>query len=49
VLAASIFVVASSLGIDARPAAIAAFAAGFAMRAGAIAFGWTLPGFTKRS
>jgi uncharacterized membrane protein YeiH len=48
VLAASIFVVASSLGIDARPAAVAAFAAGFALRAGAITLGWTLPGFTKQ-
>jgi uncharacterized membrane protein YeiH len=47
VLAATVFVAASSFGLDARPAAIIAFVAGFALRAGAIAFGWTLPGFAK--
>jgi len=47
VLAAGAFVAASSLGLDARLAAIAAVAAGFALRGGAIAFGWTLPGFAR--
>jgi len=47
VLAAVVFVGASSLGLDANVAALAAFAAGFGLRAGAIAFGWTLPGFAR--
>ena len=47
VLAAGAFVAASSLGLDARLAAIVAVAAGFALRGGAIAFGWTLPGFAR--
>jgi len=44
-LSATVYVAARSLGIDAIIAGLAAFAAGFGLRAGAIAFGWTLPGF----
>ncbi|MEJ1970052.1 MAG: trimeric intracellular cation channel family protein [Rhizomicrobium sp.] len=47
VLAAIVFVAASSLGLDANVAGLIGFAAGFGLRAGAIAFGWALPGFTK--
>ncbi|HUO87983.1 MAG TPA: trimeric intracellular cation channel family protein [Rhizomicrobium sp.] len=47
VLAAAVFVGASSLGVEARLAAIVAFTAGFGLRAGAISFGWALPGFEK--
>jgi uncharacterized membrane protein YeiH len=47
VLAAIAFVAATSLGADPRLAAMTAFVAGLALRAGAIAFGWTLPGFAK--
>jgi uncharacterized membrane protein YeiH len=47
VLAATVFVAASGLGLDANVAALAGFAAGFGLRAGAIAFGWTLPGFAR--
>jgi uncharacterized membrane protein YeiH len=47
VLAAVVFVAASTLGLDPRLAAIVAFIAGFGLRAGAISFGWTLPGFAK--
>jgi len=42
-----VFVGASSLGLDANIAAAVGFAAGFALRAGAIALGWTLPGFAR--
>jgi uncharacterized membrane protein YeiH len=47
VLAATVFVAASSLGLDANVAGLIGFAAGFGLRAGAIAFGWTLPGFAR--
>lgn len=47
VLAATVFVGASSLGLEANIAAAIGFAAGFALRAGAIALGWTLPGFAR--
>ncbi|MEI9993506.1 MAG: trimeric intracellular cation channel family protein [Rhizomicrobium sp.] len=47
VLAAAVYVAANAFGMDARIAAVAAFAAGFGLRAGAIARGWTLPGFEK--
>ncbi len=40
VLAAIVFVAASSLGLDANVAGLIGFAAGFGLRAGAIAFGW---------
>ncbi|HEY4941838.1 MAG TPA: trimeric intracellular cation channel family protein [Rhizomicrobium sp.] len=46
VLAAMVFVAASTLGLDPILSGVAAFAAGFGLRAGAIALGWTLPGFT---
>ena len=46
VLSATVFVAAQSLGLDARLSAVGAFAAGLGLRAGAIALGWTLPGFT---
>jgi uncharacterized membrane protein YeiH len=45
VLAATVFVAATSLGLDANLSALGAAAAGFGLRAGAIALGWTLPGF----
>ncbi len=45
VLAATVFTGAETLGLDARLSGLAAFAAGFGLRAGAIALGWTLPGF----
>lgn len=47
VLAAVVFVGASSLGLDANIAALIGFTAGFGLRAGAIALGWRLPGFAK--
>jgi uncharacterized membrane protein YeiH len=47
VLAATVFVAASTLGLEANAAALAGFIAGFGLRAGAIAFGWTLPGFAR--
>jgi uncharacterized membrane protein YeiH len=47
-LSASLYVGLSWLGIDPRIAAGAAFVGGFALRAGAIARGWTLPGFEVR-
>jgi uncharacterized membrane protein YeiH len=45
VLAALFYVGAASFGLDANLAALAGFVAGFGLRAGALAFGWTLPGF----
>jgi uncharacterized membrane protein YeiH len=45
VLAAAVFVGAAVLGADPRIAAPIAFATGLALRGGAIAFHWTLPGF----
>jgi uncharacterized membrane protein YeiH len=47
-LAASVHVVLRLLGIEAALAAGAAFACGFGLRAGALAWGWTLPGFESR-
>jgi len=47
VLAGTVFVVASTLGLEANIAALAGFVAGFGLRAGAVAFGWTLPGFAR--
>ena len=44
-LAATIFVVARVLGMDAWPAAFIAGAIGFALRAGALVWGWALPAF----
>jgi uncharacterized membrane protein YeiH len=47
VLAATVFVAATDLGLDGNVAAVVAFTAGFGLRAGAIALGWTLPGFAR--
>ncbi|MEJ0025788.1 MAG: trimeric intracellular cation channel family protein [Rhizomicrobium sp.] len=47
VLAAAVFVGAVSLGSDAVLAGLVAFFCGFVLRAGAIARGWTLPGFER--
>lgn len=44
-LAATIFVVARMFGLDAWPAALIAAPCGFALRAGALVWGWSLPGF----
>ncbi|HEX4532595.1 MAG TPA: trimeric intracellular cation channel family protein [Rhizomicrobium sp.] len=48
-LAAAVYVGAIALHIDAAIAGGVAFAAGLALRAGAIRFGWTLPGFEARN
>lgn len=45
VLAAGVYAAALSAGLDPLLAALGGFVAGFGLRAGAIAFGWTLPGF----
>jgi uncharacterized membrane protein YeiH len=47
-LSATIYVAAHSLGVDPIFAGVGAFVAGFALRAGAIMFGWRLPGFDSR-
>ena len=44
-LAATLFVVARAFGLDPWPAAMIAAPAGFLLRAGALAWGWSLPGF----
>jgi uncharacterized membrane protein YeiH len=44
-LAATIFVVARTFGMDAWPAAFIAAGFGFALRAGALFWGWSLPAF----
>lgn len=44
-LAATIFVGARVLGLDAWPAALVAATCGFALRAGALVWGWSLPPF----
>ena len=44
-LAATIFVVARLFGLDAWPAALIAAPCGFALRAGALVWGWSLPAF----
>lgn len=49
VLAALIFVTATSMGAASGVAAVIAFVAGLALRGGAIAFHWTLPGFEAGS
>ena len=48
-LAATLFVGMRALGLDPWPAAIAASAAGFALRAGALVWGWSLPAFPGRA
>jgi len=44
-LASTIFVTARALGLDPWPAAMAAVPCGFALRAGALVWGWSLPAF----
>jgi len=44
-LAATVFVVARVLGLDVWPAAIVGAVLGFGLRAGALAWGWSLPAF----
>jgi len=44
-LAATVFVVSRALGLDAWPAAVVGAACGFGLRAGALAWGWSLPAF----
>jgi uncharacterized membrane protein YeiH len=44
-LSATVFVVARVLGLDVWPAAIVGGALGFGLRAGALAWGWSLPAF----
>lgn len=44
-VAATLYVVARELGLDHWPAALIAAPIGFALRAGALAWGWSLPGF----
>lgn len=46
---ASAFVLLQSLGLAAIPAGLTGFALAFAVRAGAILFHWTLPGFPGRA
>jgi uncharacterized membrane protein YeiH len=48
VLASIVFAGSLTLGLDSNLAGLLGFAAGFVLRAGAIARGWTLPGFDKR-
>lgn len=44
-LAATLFVVGRFFGLDAWPAALLAAPCGFALRAGALVWGWSLPAF----
>ncbi len=44
-LAASAYVVARAIGLDAWPSAFLAAGLGFALRAGALIWGWSLPAF----
>lgn len=44
-LAATLFVLGRVLGLDAWPAALIAAPCGFALRAGALVWGWSLPAF----
>ena len=46
-LGAAVFVGLSALGLPALVAGIIGAAAGFALRAGALRFGWTLPGYRR--
>ena len=48
-LAATLFVVARAFGLDLWPAAIVSATCGFALRAGALAWGWSLPAFPDRA
>lgn len=44
-LAASVYVIARAAGLDAWPSAFLAAGLGFALRAGALIWGWSLPAF----
>lgn len=44
-LSATVFVISTQFSVDPWLAGSGAFAAGFILRAGAIVYGWTLPGF----
>jgi uncharacterized membrane protein YeiH len=44
-LAATLYVALKAAGVETWPAAIVAGAAGFGLRAGALVWGWSLPGF----
>jgi len=48
-LAASLFVLLRWAGVDDLIAAAAGFVAGFALRSGALLFGWSLPAFRSRA
>ncbi len=45
ILAGAVYVAAREFGVEAWPAAIAATVCGFGLRAGALVWGWSLPGF----
>lgn len=47
-LAATLYVLLQAFGVPPWPAAIVAATAGFGLRAGALAWGWSLPGFPGR-
>lgn len=47
-LAATLYVLLQAVGLPPWPSAIAAATAGFGLRAGALAWGWSLPGFPGR-
>lgn len=46
ILAATVYVVLRQMGLEHWPAAAVAAPAGFALRAGALAWGWSLPAFS---
>ena len=46
---AAVFVAAQALGLPELPASLGGFLAAFTIRAGAIVFGWALPGFPGRT
>lgn len=48
ILAATTYVVLRVVGMEIWPAAIVASLLGFGLRAGALAYGWSLPGFPDR-
>lgn len=48
-LAATVYVVATRLGLGDWPAAILASVLGFSLRAGALRWGWSLPAFPSRA
>ena len=47
-MAATLYVLLQALGLPLWPSAIVAATAGFGLRAGALAWGWSLPGFPGR-